>query len=115
MWNPLCTRVDFTRFTKHHEHDAEFPYSEKQLAYALDLLCRWPELCEKLKLLDEEQPPEDCQDIEKWHKDQDERQQGAFKAALEKLGKTWSAENASPDLVEAESEEQKSELRQGLD
>ena len=115
VWHPLCTRVDFTCFTKSHKHDAIFPYSEKHLAYALALLCRWPALCDNLKPLDEEQPAEDCQDIEKWHKEQDERQQVAFKAALEKHGKTWPGENAAPDLVEAENEEVKSELSQGLD
>ena len=112
VWHPLCTRVDFTCFTKSHKHDATFPYSEKQLAYALALLVRWPALCHNLKTLDEEQPPENCQDIEKWHKEQDEKQQDAFKAALEKLGKIWPAEDAAPVLVEEEIEEQKSEHSQ---
>ena len=29
VWHPLCTRVDFTCFTKSHKHDSIFPYSEK--------------------------------------------------------------------------------------
>ena len=112
MWNPLCTRVDFTRFTKHHEHDTEFPYSEKQLAYALDLLCRWPVLCDSLKTLDEEQPSDACKDIEKWHEEQDAKRQEAFKTALEKLAKTWESEDKKPILEESEDEEQKDESSQ---
>ena len=112
VWNPLCTRVDFTRFTKHHEHDTEFPYSEKQLAYALDLLCRWPKLCEDLKPLDEEQPPDACEDVEKWHKEQDEKQQKAFNTGLEKLKKTWPVTDIAPNAVEDEEEEQKEEENQ---
>ena len=64
-------------------------------------------LCDKLKELDEEQPPKDCQDIEKWHKEQDVKQQDAFKAALEKLKGTWLAEDIAPALGESEIEEQK--------
>jgi len=105
VWHPLCTRVDFTYFTKSHKHDAIFPYTENHLAVALALLCKWPTLCDELKELDEEQPPKDCQDNEKWHKEHDVKQQDAFKAALEKLKKTWPAEDIAPALGESENED----------
>ena len=62
-------------------------------------------LCDKLKELDEEQPPKDCQDIEKWHEEQDAKQQDAFKAALEKLKDLWPVEDIAPALGESENED----------
>ena len=40
------------------------------------------------------------------------QQQDAFKAALDKLGKMWLAEDIAPALGESENEEQKNELSQ---
>ena len=112
MWNPICSRVNFTYFTKHHKDDETFPYSETQLAYAFDLLSKYPVLCDDLKRLDKELPPGGCQDIEKWHKEQDEKQQKAFNAGLEKLKRTWPVTDLAPNAVEEQVEEQKEEDNQ---
>ena len=51
---PLYSRADITYFTYQFlgKTKDEFPYSQVQLAYALDLLCRHPELVAALDELD---------------------------------------------------------------
>ena len=58
IWQPLCTRVDFTSMNKSHSSDTNFPYTESQLAFALQFLCQHPQLCEKLEIVDTEQVPD---------------------------------------------------------
>ena len=85
IWHPLCTRVDFCHLSQAHGNEVVFPYSESQLAHALDLLRRYPELCNNIKVLDEEKPPADPSKFENWHKQQTKAQREAFEAALDKL------------------------------
>ena len=48
IWKPLCSRVDFTGMTKSYHHRTDFPYTESQLAHALQFLCDHTEICEAL-------------------------------------------------------------------
>ena len=57
VWYPLCTRIDFTRMLHKYSSKEEFPYSDKQLACALGLLCRYPQqLCKDLEEVDNIKP-----------------------------------------------------------
>ena len=52
VWQPLCSRVDFSYMLHTHE-DQDFPYTANQLAHALCLISRYPNhLCAHMKQFD---------------------------------------------------------------
>ena len=98
----MCTRVDFTRMLHRYSSSEEFPYTENQLACALNLLCRYPEqLCKALEQVDNiksevaiyeqtsQQEKEKNLEIEK-------KQEDAFEEALTKLAQQYPDEDTDP-------------------
>ena len=102
IWHPLCTRVNFSHLTEPHKNDEEFPYTGSQLAHALDLLTRYPQLCRNTKDVDECKPPSNPKDFPAWHEQQTRTQAELFSTELETLASTHPEEDANPDFLEQE-------------
>ena len=83
VWQPLCTRVDFSYMLHTHE-DQEFPYTANQLAHALWLISRHSDcLCEHMKKFDNLAVPDfnDCSAMEsrdEWYHRVEKQQEDAF-------------------------------------
>jgi hypothetical protein len=78
--------VDFTCLTKKHENTEPFPYSETQLANALQFLCENSGLVTHMQEKDEATVPEfkDSTESDDWHAEKELERKNFFESLLQK-------------------------------
>ena len=94
IWRPITARVDISSISDSHGDSEKFPYTSGQLAQALHLLSRYPELCTEMEEIDEEEAPDE--EADDWYLDQELIQKDAFRMNLEYFALMHPEEDIDP-------------------